>query len=146
MKLNLGCGGNILPGWQNHDADVDITKPLPFPNDSAEIIFAEHVCEHVTGPQFLWFLDECRRVLKVGGDVRICMPVLNRLTLDARRDIIVNHGHLAAYTPELICMYLETTGFNNVREVAFSQTIDGHWRVIGKEKDALETSRWEGTK
>jgi len=38
-KLNLGCGGNILDGWENHDMDLDITKPLPYDGNSIDFIF-----------------------------------------------------------------------------------------------------------
>jgi hypothetical protein len=29
-RLHFGCGSNRLPGWTNFDAEVDISKPLPF--------------------------------------------------------------------------------------------------------------------
>lgn len=146
MNINFGCGGNILDGWINHDMDCDITKPLPYDNDSTSMILAEHVCEHTTGPQFLGFLDEAYRILKPAGEIRICMPVLNKLSREARRDIIVNHGHLASYTPELISMFLQVAGFREVQPAIFNPRMDGHWREIGTEKDAIETSRWKGIK
>jgi hypothetical protein len=78
MRLNLGCGDNKLPGWSNHDADVDITKPLPWPDNSAAFILAEHVMEHVPLTSATDFLRECHRVLKPGGTVRIAVPSLVR--------------------------------------------------------------------
>lgn len=145
LKLNLGCGGNILEGWENHDADLDITKPLPYADGSVSFIFAEHVCEHVTTHEFLRFLDECRRVLKPRGKIRLCMPVLDRLSPDAGRDIILNHGHQAAYSALLIKNFLRVAGFTAPGETE-RKDIDGHWRVIGRDKDDLETARIEATK
>lgn len=46
-KIQFGCGGNKLDGWENYDRDVNISKPLPFEDNSIRFIFAEHVLEHV---------------------------------------------------------------------------------------------------
>ncbi len=40
LKLNFGCGSNKLPGWRNMDAEIDITKPLPFKDGEAAFIEA----------------------------------------------------------------------------------------------------------
>ncbi|NBW21092.1 MAG: methyltransferase domain-containing protein [Caulobacteraceae bacterium] len=74
MKLNLGCGGNILQGWENHDSDLDISKPLPHEDNSIDFIFAEHVCEHLTTPDVVRFFMEAYRILKDGGTIRIAVP------------------------------------------------------------------------
>ena len=46
LKLNLGCGTNKLDGWENHDVDVDLRAPLPWPDGAAEFILLERVLEH----------------------------------------------------------------------------------------------------
>ena len=144
--LNLGAGENkLLPPWSNHDRDMDITQPLPVPAHSIEEILIEHCLEHVSGPQAFRFLKEAFRVLKPGGLIRICVPELERLSRDAREDIIVNHGHLHIYDLKVLTQYLETAGFTSVTRTD-RREIDGHWKVIGLEKDDLETLRVEAIK
>jgi hypothetical protein len=149
MKLNLGCGSNRLEGWENHDADVDITQRLPWTDNSVEMILAEHVVEHVSGPEALRFFDECHRILQPGGVLRICMPVIlgneRPLSREHARDLVLGHGHLAAYDGEIICKLLELAGFTTTTE-SYRKDCDGHWRAIGVEKDGQETYRVEATK
>ncbi len=57
-KLHVGCGNNRLPGWLNYDKGVDIRRPLPFPDDSMDFVFAEHVVEHITAREAWRFLRE----------------------------------------------------------------------------------------
>lgn len=147
MKLNLGCGGNILAGWENHDSDVDITKPLPYPDNSAEFILAEHVVEHTTGPEGFRFMREAHRVLEPGGTLRICVPELARLDNPKRADIICNHGHLMVYCWESLFLMLQAAGFSPNKIVGTERKeCDGHWKVIGEPLDTAETLRVEATK
>jgi predicted SAM-dependent methyltransferase len=142
LKINFGCGGNILDGWDNHDADLDITKPLPYADDVADYILAEHLCEHVTSGQFLSFMEECRRILKPGGRLRLCIPVLDRLGREHAIDIVKGHGHKAAYTIDSlksVIMLLEWS--QCIWDVGRDSKVDGHWRMIGNHKDELETFR-----
>src|SRR5437868_928144 len=74
MKLNLGAGGNILAGWHNHDLDMDITKRLPFDDNTIDAIFIEHCLEHVHLHDAMRFLEEAHRVLVPGGMIRITVP------------------------------------------------------------------------
>lgn len=155
LKVEFGCGGNHLPGWVWHDLEgdgVDIRNPLPYADGVVDCIRAEHVCEHISGPEFLRFLDECHRILKVGGVLRLCMPVLDAfgeekiMTRDHARDLILNHGHQAAYTANLMLYYLMAAGFIDLRGDFPIDDTDGHWKVISREKDNLETYRVEAVK
>lgn len=73
--LQFGTSGNVLEGWENFDwPEVDITRPLPFPDACARFMFLEHVIEHVTAREAWDFFAECRRVLEPGGILRLAFP------------------------------------------------------------------------
>jgi predicted SAM-dependent methyltransferase len=147
-KLNLGCGGNTLEGFENHDADVDISKALPWKDESVDFILAEHVFEHVTPPDGMRFLTECLRILKRGGVLRLCVPVIGvHLKHDHARDLIVGHGHLQALDRNIVITMLWAAGFELPKiQITGRKDCDGHFRVIGKELDDLETLRIEAAK
>jgi len=83
-KLHLGCSNQILPGWFNADIFpvydgayyMDATEPFPFPGASFDLIFSEHMIEHIEYLQGLHMLKECFRVMKPGGTIRIATPDL----------------------------------------------------------------------
>jgi predicted SAM-dependent methyltransferase len=85
-KLHLGCGDNRLLGWLNTDLHalegvfkLDATKPFPFPSDSFEEIFSEHMIEHIPYKKGIAMLKECYRVLQPGGKLRVTTPDLKFL-------------------------------------------------------------------
>jgi len=82
MILNLGCGKVPLEGAVNHDIDffydwVDIThdlneRPWPWEDDTFDEIYAAGVLEHLES--FIKSLEECHRILKIGGKVHMQLP------------------------------------------------------------------------
>lgn len=80
LFLHLGCGEHKLPGWQNHDRDVDLREPLPWRDGTASFVFAEHVIEHLTAPEAFRFLEQCCRVLEPKkGALRLSFPDVARV-------------------------------------------------------------------
>lgn len=83
-RLHIGCGANAREGWLNTDwyprsneiLHLDATKPYPFPDETFDCVFSEHMIEHVSFPDGLKMLTECFRVLKPGGKLRISTPDL----------------------------------------------------------------------
>lgn len=146
LKLNLGAGGNILPGFENHDADVDIRFRLPWADNTVDFILAEHVCEHIPTNEFFSFLKEAKRILKPGGTLRLCIPVLDNLRGAEKVDMITGHGHQAAYTRNLLYDIVILVFDENLTGTTGRSEIDGHWKVIGEDKDDNETCRIEATK
>ena len=78
--------------WSNHagwlvltEDDQDITKTLLFADASVDVIFTEHVIEHVEFTGALSFFKESKRILKTGGVIRIVCPMIDRL-LDTSLD------------------------------------------------------------
>jgi predicted SAM-dependent methyltransferase len=82
IKLNLGCGPNLKPGWVNIDlfhspADLtlDLREPWPFPDQSVTYIYSEHVLEHFEFHREVpHFLSEAKRVLCSGGTFDVGVP------------------------------------------------------------------------
>jgi predicted SAM-dependent methyltransferase len=175
MKINLGCGKNLLEGWSNHDSDVDITKPLPWDNGVANFIFAEHVVEHITYWEAIEFFRECRRILRDGGVCRIAVPSVVQIWQTAnaaycefttkwvknekdplRRamtNVLLRHGHKAPWTRDLLEATLFYVGFYKTQPQHPGcsghqelRGIEGHDRIIGKEFNAIETVVVEATK
>jgi predicted SAM-dependent methyltransferase len=53
----------------------DLTKfPYPFKDESADMIFASHFVEHLDGIERMKFMDECHRILKPEGKMRLVHP------------------------------------------------------------------------
>ncbi len=82
VKLHFGCGPRILPGWVNIDGwsspgidfATDLRQPLPFGDATCQLIFTEHVFEHIDAEFRLPVLRELLRVLQPGGTLRIVVP------------------------------------------------------------------------
>jgi SAM-dependent methyltransferase len=82
MNLNIGCGKRPIraEGWVNLDSvagdgvDVvaDLNGPLPFPDDTFDVIYASHVLEHL--PNVLGTMEELWRITKPGGVLQAHVP------------------------------------------------------------------------
>lgn len=147
MKLlNLGCGDNKLPSpWLNSDDDIRSALSV-HTSDSVDQILVEHVVEHLTGPEMLRFFDECFRVLRHGGTLRVCTPTIKgEMTNEHRRDLILGHGHQQILHYDNLVWCLQVANFPTTMSTG-RKDIDGHWRAIGLEKDDLETLRIEAIK
>lgn len=87
MMINIGCGTIHHPDWINLDIAsndpavmrVDITRGLPFDVSSAAVCYSSHVLEHMDSGSARFLLDECFRVLKHGGILRLAVPDLETI-------------------------------------------------------------------
>jgi len=86
-KLQIGAGGNPLPGWLNTDLEptnnqivyLDAMEPFPFADQEFDYVFSEHMIEHIHYKAGVNMLHECFRILKPGGKIRIATPDVERL-------------------------------------------------------------------
>jgi predicted SAM-dependent methyltransferase len=84
LKLNIGAGPNPIEGWYNVDLHaqvvgvgyLDATRPFPYPDETFDRIFTEHMIEHITYEDGRRMLAECYRVMKPGGRLRVSTPDL----------------------------------------------------------------------
>lgn len=150
LRLHLGCGTNVLTDWVNLDIDArpgvtqhDLTKPLPFGNGVADLVYSEHFIEHITFEQGLMLMRDVRRVLKPGGIFRLSTPdmlflikqYLNR-NLNEWANVkwfprtpcqMVNGGmrlwgHQFLYDEEEMAMQLKAAGFASVQRVNYRES------------------------
>ena len=86
LKIAFGGHWSNNPGWLLlNEQQQDITGPLNVPTAVADVVFSEHVIEHVPFTDGVHFLQELFRILKRGGVCRIVCPMLDRL-MTARLD------------------------------------------------------------
>lgn len=86
-KLHIGCGPFVMDGWLNVDINcyrpdiryLDAGKPYPFPDHSFDHIYSEHLFEHLSVEEQTVMLQECHRILKPHGRMRLAMPNLHFL-------------------------------------------------------------------
>lgn len=78
-QIDLGGGYNPVPGAVAVDIqdgqDFNMDPTLRYDSDSIDVIHAYHLLEHLDTPVHL--LQECQRVLKVGGHMSIVVPYYN---------------------------------------------------------------------
>lgn len=83
LKIDLACGNNKRPGFTGIDSvrtdstDIvhDLTQiPWPFESNSVDEAFSSHFIEHMTGDDFIRFMDELWRILKPGAKATLIAP------------------------------------------------------------------------
>ena len=82
--LNLGCGRRYHPDWINIDfqshSDIviahNLLQGIPAKSNTYDLVYHSHLLEHVSKDHAPKFLEECRRVLKPDGVLRVVVPDL----------------------------------------------------------------------
>jgi len=65
---------------------ADATKKIPLETNSVECIYTSHMLEHLSRTGSISFLDECLRILKIDGILRIVVPDLRMAINDYLTD------------------------------------------------------------
>ena len=88
MKLlNLGCGSCCHRDWVNVDfrstgpkvIPCNLSYGLPFADESFEVIYHSHLLEHFSRCYAPVLMQECYRVHKRGGIIRVVVPDLEKI-------------------------------------------------------------------
>jgi predicted SAM-dependent methyltransferase len=87
--LNLGCGAHYSSSaeWTNLDfvssgpgvIAHNLLKGVPFKNETFDFVYHSHVLEHFSKEDGEKLIEECFRVLKPGGTLRIAIPDLEQI-------------------------------------------------------------------
>ena len=117
LRLNLGCGRTTHEEFVNIDFNIflrfgkipglksllarfgvsypnldnvlihDLRHGIPFAAESADVVYHSHLIEHIDYEHVNPFLQEIRRVLKIGGIQRLVLPDLEHHILQIQDDI-----------------------------------------------------------
>ena len=143
MRLNLGCGKCIIPGYVNADIiprpGVNVVcdaRHLPFPNSSIELIYASAILEHLGRHEWRFVLKNWALKLRRGGILRVSTPDFRAvcewyletgsldgllgLTVGGQRDEYDRHGMVFDY--ESLEGALFGAGFDAVRRYDWRDT------------------------
>jgi predicted SAM-dependent methyltransferase len=131
LRLHLGSGDRIKPGWVNVDihpaADLrlDVRRPWPLADGSAVEAYAEHLFEHLAWPgEARHFLAEARRVLAPGGTLRLSVPDLER--------------HVRAYVARDETFRRQFAPFLPPEAVTWGDALNHHFRQFGEHHYAYD--------
>lgn len=166
--LQIGSGRNLRPGWLNSDYfpddraqyHLDASKPFDIPSGSFDLIYCEHMIEHLTLVDGLAMLRECERILKPGGRIRIVTPPLDFLlemgtnSTEAHQryiewhvpkwmpsaplvsftvvinDFVRNWGHLFIYDEPTLRWAMERAGFVGIEGAAVNESREPRLRCL----------------
>jgi predicted SAM-dependent methyltransferase len=118
LFLNLGSGPRgvndahwvNVDGFRDHNVHylVDLGRRLPFPNESFDGVFCEHVMEHFSIEDGEKLAREVYRILRLGGCFRVIVPdaeLLLRRYFDVPRQIVAWRGAGEATPMEIVNLY-----------------------------------------
>ena len=63
---------------ENIDIVADFNEPLPLNDEEYDGVVSVYCIEHVSWRKVKLFVDECFRILKVGGRLVLCSPKIGR--------------------------------------------------------------------
>ena len=112
-RIGVINAGNQGAQWKVRPVVHDLTRPLPFPENSFWAIYASHVLEHLYRVEADALLAECKRVLKPGGVLRLVVPDLQFLVEDYLKNR--NGGRTAADSWTAAETLNQKLGFRNPR-------------------------------
>jgi predicted SAM-dependent methyltransferase len=85
--LNVGCGQRFHEDWTNIDfvstekgvIPYNLLEGIPFENETFDVVYHSHVLEHFSKQDGKRFMQECKRVLKKNGIIRVAVPNLEEI-------------------------------------------------------------------
>jgi len=112
--LNLGCGKRFHKSWTNIDfvstgegvLAHNLLEGIPFGNETFDVVYHSHVLEHFNKTDAISFINECFRVLKAGGIIRIAVPDLETISKEYLINLerAINHEVGAEFDYEWIIL------------------------------------------
>jgi len=125
--LNLACGDYFIDSknWVNCDfapqskyvKQIDLQKNFPFETSSFDLVYCSHYIEHINLNLVSNFINECFKVLKNNGIIRIVLPDFENIAREYVRNIDSNHMQFASFNiAEMIDQCVRRVSGGNLQE------------------------------
>jgi predicted SAM-dependent methyltransferase len=161
--------------WAENIFIYDLRKHFPWEDNSVDVIYSSHTLEHLSKDEGQRFLEECHRVLKPQGIIRIVVPdlkaIVNRYVhneIDADNVLdelgvsysssteswlkqklapFIRFPHKCMYDSPALLRIMSSIGFEVKSKEAFESVIDNLEEIEQPERtDTSEAVIIEGTK
>lgn len=137
VKVEIGAGSKRSADWvtidnnDNCDINWDLRDGIPFPDGSVSVVYSSHFLEHLTYREGQQMLSECKRVLKPGGTILICVPD-SKMYIESymKDDVAAMKEHSLAHTA-----WNDTTKMDLLNYMAY---MDGHHKYMFDEENLLK--------
>lgn len=167
-KLQIGAGHRGRSSWLCSDINptlgkiiyLNAARPLPFEDKIFDYIFSEHMIEHISYKQGVELLQECCRIIRPGGKIRITTPDLEVILglhtsspSDSQKEYIKwitdkyiggnsynaplvisnafqNWGHQFLYDKDTLESALKQAGFADLKQYRPGESDDEHLRGL----------------
>ena len=152
-RIQYACGPKFLKDWVNVDfyppdvmktrfkmpGDIvyfqaDLGLRQPFGDETFSFAYTEDFIEHLSQADSIIFLNECYRVLKESGVLRMSFPGLDgvlmrhfnareyKVLAQGKRDAFDQFQHIHFYSREELSLVAHHIGFSSVRFVEYGQS------------------------
>lgn len=174
-RLNFGCGYIKPENWTNvdkldYDGNIvaDVLEGMPFPDEYFDYILSNHSIQMITFDDLPQAFVELRRILKIGGTLRILVPDFEwalhirqnhqtsqlpiadyiEPTEDAKflRYVFWHGDARSAFTAKSLIDTLNRNGFQSVRKCEFEQTYSNYPDITSLDSREAESLIIEGVK
>src|SRR5271154_940800 len=78
LSVLHGAGLISASSWPENVRYLNLNRPWPLPAESADVVYASHVFEHLNDPTAALLLSEAKRVLRPHGVLRLVVPDLEQ--------------------------------------------------------------------
>ena len=140
--INADFFNGFLPGETkafHADWMLDLRYPLLCPDNVWDGVFTEHTLEHLYPDEVFNLLKELHRTMKPQAWIRITVPDLQKYVdyyegrnvnpkfsqwktgNEAIHTLTQNYQHISVWNDELLGQFLETIGFENIKQVSLQQ-------------------------
>ncbi len=152
--LQLGCGLNKLTGWLNTDIEpdygvtfIDVTQPIAVPDSSFDFIFAEHLIEAFPPERLLKILNECFRILRPGGIVRLtfyCADALRKMSSSKQiNSFVTRFSKTYLHLVNEIRSFLSGAGFDKITLTPPNKSAHQKLRNINQHEPYLPKEQYQ---
>ena len=124
----------------------DLSRGIPFPDASVDVVYHSHVLEHLDRDVACGFIQECARVLRPGGLIRVVVPDFERYCRSYLDHVALCEkegeeiGEHDSLLEPLLLMSVRREAHGTSQQRPFRRFVEN--RLLGDARKRGETHQW----